>query len=88
LTKVATVTGLLVSALTFGIYFLALGFALRRLTPITLGQFFATATVLGLAVGFGTQRIITAMKLDPHFQDWMVTVTYRIAAGGGAPASP
>lgn len=56
--KVATVTGLVVSALTFTIYFLALGFLLRELTPITLGQYLASATVIGLAVGFGTQGLV------------------------------
>jgi moderate conductance mechanosensitive channel len=56
--KVATVTSLVVSALTFGIYFLAIGFALRELTPITIGQYLASATVIGLAVGFGTQGLV------------------------------
>jgi moderate conductance mechanosensitive channel len=56
--KVATVVGLVVSALTFGIYFVAIGFALRELTPITIGQYFASATVIGLAVGFGTQGLV------------------------------
>jgi moderate conductance mechanosensitive channel len=56
--KVATLTILVVSAATFTIYFVALGFALRELTPITLGQFFASATVIGLAVGFGTQGLV------------------------------
>lgn len=56
--KVATITGLVVSALTFTIYFVALGFALRELTPITIGQYFASATVIGLAVGFGTQGLV------------------------------
>jgi len=56
--KVATLTGLVVSALTFTVYFTALGFALRELTPLTLSQFFASATVIGLAVGFGTQGLV------------------------------
>jgi moderate conductance mechanosensitive channel len=56
--KFATVTGLIVSAFTFVIYFVALGFALRELTNITLGQYFASATVIGLAVGFGTQGLV------------------------------
>ncbi len=56
--KVATVTGLVVSALTFVIYFLALGLLLRELTPLTLGQYLASATVVGLAVGFGTQGLV------------------------------
>jgi moderate conductance mechanosensitive channel len=56
--KFATVTGLVVSAGTFVIYFVAIGFALRELTDITLGQYFASATVIGLAVGFGTQGLV------------------------------
>jgi moderate conductance mechanosensitive channel len=56
--KFATLTGLVVSALTFAIYFLALGEVLRALTPITLGQYLASATVIGLAVGFGTQGLV------------------------------
>jgi moderate conductance mechanosensitive channel len=56
--KVATVTGLVVSALTFAIYFVAFGFVLGELTPITLGQYLASATVIGLAVGFGTQGLV------------------------------
>lgn len=56
--KTATLTGLAVSGLTFLIYFLALGFVLRELTPITLGQYLASATVIGLAVGFGTQGLV------------------------------
>jgi moderate conductance mechanosensitive channel len=56
--KFATLTGLVVSAATFAIYFLALGVALRELTPITLGQYLASATVIGLAVGFGTQGLV------------------------------
>jgi moderate conductance mechanosensitive channel len=56
--KFATVTGLVVSAATFVIYFVAVGFALRELTTITLGQYFASATVIGLAVGFGTQGLV------------------------------
>ncbi len=56
--KVRTVTGLVVSALTFTVYFLALGFLLGEFTPLTLGQYLASATVIGLAVGFGTQGLV------------------------------
>lgn len=56
--KFATVTGLIVSAFTFVIYFTAIGFMIGELTPITLGQYLATATVIGLAVGFGTQGLV------------------------------
>lgn len=56
--KLATLVGLVVSGLTFAIYFLALGFVVGELTPLTLGQYLASATVLGLAVGFGTQGLV------------------------------
>lgn len=56
--KFATITGLVVSALTFVIYFMAVGFVIGELTPITLGQYLASATVIGLAVGFGTQGLV------------------------------
>jgi moderate conductance mechanosensitive channel len=56
--KFVTLTGLVVSAATFTIYFMALGFVLRETTAITLGQYMATATVVGLAVGFGTQGLV------------------------------
>lgn len=56
--RFATITGLAVSAVTFVIYFLAFGFVVGELTPLTLGQYMASATVIGLAVGFGTQGLV------------------------------
>src|SRR5690606_11436171 len=50
--------GLIVSSLIFVIYFVALGYLLKELTPITLGQYLATASVVGLAVAFGTQGLV------------------------------
>lgn len=55
--KIATVTNLAASALTFTIYFLALGIILNEFN-ISLTAYFATATVLGLAIGFGTQGLV------------------------------
>lgn len=55
--KVATVVNLAVSALTFIIYFFAIGFILKEFN-ISLTAYFATATVVGLAVGFGTQGLV------------------------------
>lgn len=55
--KVATVTSLVVSALTFTIYFVALGLVLREF-QISLTAYLATASVLGLAVGFGSQGLV------------------------------
>lgn len=55
--KAATVTSLVVSALTFVIYFAAVGFVMREI-GVDLTAYFATATVIGLAVGFGSQGLV------------------------------
>lgn len=55
--KVATIFTLLVSAVTFIIYFMAVGLILREFN-ISLQTYFASATVIGLAVGFGLQGFV------------------------------
>ena len=55
--KLATITTILVSALTFTIYFVAVGMILREFN-ISLTTYFASATVIGLAVGFGLQGFV------------------------------
>lgn len=55
--RVATVTGLAISALTFAIYFLAFGLVLREMA-VSLTAYLATASVLGLAVAFGMQGLV------------------------------
>lgn len=55
--KIASITSLLVSSATFGIYFAALGLILDSL-GISLTAYFASATVIGLAVGFGSQGLV------------------------------
>ena len=55
--KVATVTTILVSALTFSIYFAAIGFTLQEL-GVSLTAYLASASVIGLAVGFGSQGLV------------------------------
>lgn len=55
--KVVTVTKLVASGLTFVIYFLAVGFIFQQ-AGVPLGTYLATATVIGLAVGFGSQGIV------------------------------
>jgi len=55
--KVATITSLVVSALTFVIYFAAVGLILAEF-GVNLTTYFATATVLGLAIGFGSQSLV------------------------------
>jgi moderate conductance mechanosensitive channel len=55
--KLATIITLLVSAGTFTIYFVAVGMILREF-KISLTTYFASATVIGLAVGFGLQGFV------------------------------
>jgi small conductance mechanosensitive channel len=55
--KLATILSLLFSALTFVLWFVAVGMTLAAfdIDPTT---YFATATVIGLAVGFGSQGLV------------------------------
>jgi small-conductance mechanosensitive channel len=55
--KLATIITIFVSALTFTIYFVAVGMILREF-KISLTAYFASATVIGLAVGFGLQGFV------------------------------
>jgi small conductance mechanosensitive channel len=57
--KFATITSLIVSALTFSIYFGAVGLILHEAFPrLDLRTYVATASVVGLAVAFGMQGLI------------------------------
>jgi moderate conductance mechanosensitive channel len=55
--KIATIVSLLVSTTTFVVWFAALGIALAQFN-VNLTAYFATATVIGLAVGFGSQGLV------------------------------
>ena len=55
--KIATIITLLDSAVTFTIYFLAVGLILHEFS-VSLKTYFASATVIGLAVGFGLQGFV------------------------------
>lgn len=55
--KLASIVTLIVSAATFVIYFGALGLVLGEL-GISLTAYFASATVVGLAIGFGSQGLV------------------------------
>ena len=55
--KIATIITILVSAVTFTIYFVAVGMILREF-KISLTTYFASAMVIGLAVGFGLQGFV------------------------------
>ena len=55
--KILSITSLLTSILVFIIYFLAIGYSLKEL-GISLTAYVASASVIGLAVGFGSQGIV------------------------------
>jgi len=55
--KLATIITIFVSAVTFTIYFVAVGIILHEF-KISLTAYFASATVIGLAVGFGLQGFV------------------------------
>ncbi len=55
--KVATITSLTISALTFTIYFAAFGLILIEL-KVPLTTYLATASVVGLAIAFGSQSLV------------------------------
>ena len=55
--KFATVVTIVVSALTFAIYFAAIGLILNEL-GVNLTTYVASASVIGLAVGFGLQGFV------------------------------
>ena len=56
--KFITLTRLIVSAVTFIIYFLAIGFALVQGFHFDLKTYLASATVIGLAISFGSQNLV------------------------------
>lgn len=55
--RFATLTTIIVSALTFAIYFVAVGYMLGEL-GVDLTAYVASASVIGLAVGFGLQGFV------------------------------
>lgn len=55
--RIATVVSLLVSTATFTLWFATFGIALGQF-GVELRTYFATATVIGLAVGFGSQGLV------------------------------
>lgn len=55
--KVVTFSTVVVGALTFAIYFAGIGLVLAEL-GVSLRAYLASATVIGLAVGFGSQGLV------------------------------
>lgn len=80
--KIRSIVGLAASTAIFALYFTAVGFALGEL-GISLKAYFASATVIGLAVGFGSQGlvqdIVTGLTLV--FSD-LVDVDDMVEIGG------
>lgn len=56
-TKLRTLLGLLTSALVFTLYFAAIGLVLHEF-GVSLTAYLASASVLGLAIGFGSQGVV------------------------------
>jgi small conductance mechanosensitive channel len=56
--KFITVTRLIVSAITFAIYFFAVGLLLQELLDINLTAYLASASIIGLAISFGSQGLV------------------------------
>lgn len=80
--KVRTVTSLVASTAAFAIYFCALGLALGEF-GISLTAYFASASIMGLAVGFGSQGLVqdVVTGLSITFTD-MFDVGDMIEVGG------
>ncbi len=55
--KLRTVAGLLTSVLVFGLYFGTVGFVLQEF-GVSLTAYLASASIIGLAVGFGSQGVV------------------------------
>lgn len=55
--KLASLSTVLVSSFTFAIYFLAIGLVLKEF-KVSLTAYIASASVIGLAIGFGTQGLV------------------------------
>jgi moderate conductance mechanosensitive channel len=56
--KFITLTRLIVSAINFIIYFLAIGFVLVEGFKVNLTTYLASASIIGLAVSFGSQSLV------------------------------
>jgi len=55
--KLRTLAGLITSALVFTLYFGAVGFVLQEF-GVSLTAYLASASILGLAIGFGSQGVV------------------------------
>lgn len=62
--RVRTISGFVVSAVVFAIYFAAVGFALSE-PGVSLTTYVASASVIGLAVRFGSRGLVPGLLLLP-----------------------
>ncbi|MGD0744784.1 MAG: mechanosensitive ion channel domain-containing protein [Verrucomicrobiota bacterium] len=61
--KFITLTRLIVSGTTFVIYFFAVGLILQELFDVNLTAYLASASVVGLAISFGSQGLVQDMVI-------------------------
>jgi len=61
--KFITLTRLIVSTITFVIYFFAVGLILQELFDVNLTAYLASASVVGLAISFGSQGLVQDMVI-------------------------
>lgn len=80
--KVRSVIGLATSIMIFGLYFAAVGYGFSEI-GISLTAYFASATVIGLAVGFGSQGVVqdVVTGLTLVFSD-LIDVDDMVEIGG------
>ncbi len=80
--KIRSVIGLVTSLLIFGLYFGAIGFGFNEM-GVPLTAYFASATVIGLAVGFGSQGVVqdVVTGLTLVFSD-LIDVDDMVEVGG------
>ncbi|MCA9504515.1 MAG: mechanosensitive ion channel [Myxococcota bacterium] len=80
--KARTITGFLTSIVVFSIWFAAFGFVLSEL-GVSLATYFASASVIGLAVSFGSQGVVQDMitGLTVVFSD-LIDVGDMVDIGG------
>jgi moderate conductance mechanosensitive channel len=80
--KIRSIIGLIASVGIFVMYFTAAGYALREV-GVSLTAYFASATVIGLAVGFGSQGVVqdVVTGLTLVFSD-LIDVDDMVEIGG------
>lgn len=80
--KIRSIIGLIASVGIFVMYFTAAGYALREV-GVSLTAYFASATVIGLAVGFGSQGLVqdVVTGLTLVFSD-LIDVDDMVEIGG------